>query len=125
MLVAGTKPVSYSSALTGLSKTIYDNNISNNIFPPEAPITTTIGNETFTERTSDNQQRILKAKLNSWVIASSIITEITTNAVVNDIPSIINTSLASAVPIPQDGGVGLKTTFATALSANVQKGTIS
>lgn len=125
MLQAGSKPTSHSSVLTGLAKVIYDANIAEGIIPPEAKITTTIGDDTFEEKTSVNQARVYKSKLNAWVIANSIISDFKANAEINSIPSIINSSLSSAIPIPNDGGASLKSTFSVALSSNTQKGTIS
>ena len=82
MLIAGIKPITYSSVLTGLSKSIYDDRVSNGIISSESNITTTIGSNTFTESDTKKNDRVLKAKLDAWSIASSTITYLIANTVV-------------------------------------------
>lgn len=79
-LSAGTKPTVYTSTLTGLSKTIYDQWISEGIINNSNQITSTIGEETFTEKLEIRNSRVLKDKLKAWSTASALITELTTNA---------------------------------------------
>lgn len=97
-LTAGTKPTSYSSVLTGLSKEIYDSRKGISI-PSESPITTTIGDETFTESDSDKQKRIFNAKLDSWCIAEGIIKNLKSDGEVK-------TQLTSTLIETFAGGVG-------------------
>lgn len=127
MLNAGTKPTSWTSTLSGLSKEIYDQRIAEGIIPSESKLSTTVGDQTYSESDSERSNRVFKAKKDAWVVANATITEIVSNAEVNDISSVINTSLGQSLTVPQDGGTSLKSTFATALSTNnpLQKGSIS
>ena len=124
-LSAGTKPTTASSVLTDLALTVYNNKLSEGIYQTESAIEVIVGSDTFTEQESDRANRVLKAKLDAWSIAYSMVDYITSNAEVNNIPSIINDSLSSSVVVAQDGGASLKTTFGTALSSNTTKGSLS
>jgi hypothetical protein len=126
-LLLGTKPTTYASILTGLPSRIYDNWLADGVIGPETPISQVIDGETYTEPTSQKDNRVLKAKLKAFGEAKAVIDEITLGAEVNNISGIINTSLSTAVTVPEDGGASLKTTLSAALVLNntLQKGTIS
>lgn len=125
-LNAGTKPTSWDSTLSGLSLAIYNSRISEGIIPSESKLSTTVGDQTYSETDAEREGRVLKAKLDAWVVASSTITEITTNGEVNDISSIIQASTSVAVA-PNDGGLVAFQNFGANLTTNnpLQKGTIS
>jgi len=127
MLDAGLKPTTDTSPLSGLSQELYDNRIAENIIPPESAIITEVDGTDYPEPEDQRQDRVFKAKIQAWVDASSLVNHIVTNGEINDISSIIDTSLATAVPAPTDGGLALKTSFSASLQANnlLQKGTIS
>jgi hypothetical protein len=126
-LTAGSEPTSHSSTLAGLAQELYSLKISKGIIPGESAIVTTVDGTDYTEPTDQRNDRVFKAKKLAWVEASALISHIQNNAEVNNVSSIIDTSLASAIPIPNDGGAGLKTTFSASLQANnpTQKGSIS
>lgn len=79
-LSAGTKPTTYTSTLTGLAKTIYDQWIADDIIKSSSQITASINGTTFTEKTSVRDVRVLNDKLQAWSTAKALITEFTTNA---------------------------------------------
>lgn len=116
-LSSGAKPTVYSSTLTGLSKTIYDTQLFNGIIQQEAQIQTTIGSTTFTEDLTINRARVLKAKLNAWVIADSVIHDMTTDAEIktNTLTTVetyvsgtgTNTGNLVAAPYPVSGSIKL------------------
>lgn len=116
-LSSGAKPTVYSSALTGLAKTIYDTQLANGIVQQEAPIQTTIGSTTFTEETEINHSRVLKAKLTAWTIADSVIHDMTTDAEIktNTLTTVetyvggtgTNTGNLVAAPYPVSGSIKL------------------
>ena len=112
MLKSGTKPTSYSSTLTGMAKSIYDSKIANGSIPPESLITFVIGGVTYTEAVSKNHDRILNAKLECWVTADSLISNITANAIV---------TTPSGIPVSTTGSAAAQTGTTTAAGT----GTIS
>ena len=126
MLNAGFKPSSWSSSLTGLAQSIYSQRLSDGVYQSESQLTETIDGTTYTEKDSDRQARVFKAKLESWSLAEGVINEITSNAEVNNISSIINDSMPSTF-VPQDGGATAFTTFSVTLGINnpLKKGSIS
>jgi len=79
-LSAGTKPTVYTSSLTGLSKTIYDQWVADGIIKNSNQIQATIGEETFTEKSDIRNSRVLSDKLKAWSTATALIAELTSNA---------------------------------------------
>lgn len=79
-LSAGTKPTTYTSTLTGLAKTIYNQWIADGIVQSSNQITKSIGDTAFTEKTSVRDVRVLNDKLQAWSTAKALITELTANA---------------------------------------------
>lgn len=79
-LSSGAKPTAYNSILTGLAKTIYDTQLTNGVVQQEAQIQATIDSTIFTEDSDINHERVLKAKLNAWTIADSVIHDMQTTA---------------------------------------------
>jgi len=127
MMILGTKPTTYSSTLTGLPLRIYTEWLADGLAGPETQIETTVGDNTYTEPLAQKNSRVLKDKLKTYGVAKAIIDEFVANAQVNNISSIVNTSLSTAATGSQDGGALLKTNFGANLLLNneLQKGTIS
>lgn len=126
-LSAGSKPSSYSSSLSGLSQTIYNNRLSNGVILPEAAVTQTIESTTYTEDETLRRNRILSAKLDAYVTALSVITELQTNAEIKTLVGGVvvetyaggvgtNGGALNATPYPVSGTV--KT---TAVASNIAK----
>jgi hypothetical protein len=132
-MTAGTQPTGYSSTLTGLSLDLYNARKSNGIYSSTdtGPITTTIDGTSYSEPTSQWQNRVYLAKLSSWVDANSLISYMTTNADISGVT-------VSGTVETYTAGVGLNgsslvagaypavgTVIASGLGQGVNKGKIS
>ena len=108
---AGSSPSTYADALTGLSSAIYADLMAAGFFLPEAPVTSTIGDFTFTEDATKNQARIFNSKKFSYVIANSVITHIKNNAVTstNIHVTVTGTCPGGMSPAPLTAGSGTQT----------------
>ncbi len=79
-LSAGTKPSAYTSTLTGLSKSIYDQWLADTVIKSSSQITESIGDTTFTESTTARNSRVLKDKVRAWSTAKAFIDNLTVDA---------------------------------------------
>jgi len=105
-LQTGSKPITYNDVLTGLTKRIYDQKVTEGVYSGDAKISTVIDNVTYTETDDQRASRVLSNKLDAYCIAKSIVDEFQANATVPMSTTVTVTSVSGVTTGPGVSGPG-------------------
>lgn len=112
-LVLGPKPETSESSLSGLSGTLYQGRLTEGVITGESAIETVVGDTTYTEAEDKRADRVFNNKLTAWADAYSIL-----QMVVASNRDVIQLSLSTSVPVPNDGGAILQTQTVANITSN-------